>query len=359
MSRGEKIGLPGLLLLARCCALAACRTICTRATSTTRTPKQIRAVQQYYNGRYFQHLGVWAIDGYPLFHAHLVEYALRVVEPVRRGLLQVVGVPPAKDALLDTMLLYWFLLTMNATFSTLTILLVFKVGKEPLQPRGCLGRGRVPDGVTDRRDGRPPGHRGRDGGFFRGAFAVLRVADPPPRAAARLRAGGGARVLRLRGEILRGHGVFPDPGRASGAHRPSAAWLGAASLWRLAVIAAAAVAGLFLAIPGLFGHFQDQLHDIVTAMTRSGQRVPKVLGKHAPRWEIMLHGQLVNLPPLIRILSPAAAAALLVGFATRVRRDPRFWILLVGPSAYWVFGVGSRAQIQPVFHAVMTAPSSC
>ena len=61
------------------------------------TPKQISAVQRFYAGHYFIHVGRRTFDGYPLFHAHLVEFIVRAVEPVRRGVFNLVGVPYEKE----------------------------------------------------------------------------------------------------------------------------------------------------------------------------------------------------------------------------------------------------------------------
>lgn len=320
------------------------------------TPKQISAVQGFYKGRYFQHIGKRTFDGYPLFHAHLVEYIVRVVEPVRRGVLELVGVPYKKNATLDTTVLYWILLSLNATLSTVTILLVFKAGREHFSP----GVGWVAAGLQTVSPIDVTAAHMATGDATAAFCAALSLFF-----ALRIYSRGFTRDYVLAAAI--GSCAFAAKYYAALAFFPilaahlartgrPGAWFGAASLRRLAVVAAAAAAGLFLAIPSLFGHFIAQMKDILTVMAIAGQRAPDELGKDPSRWQIILYGQMTNLRVLVRLLSPAAVTALLVGFATRVRRDPRFWILLVGPVAYWVFGVGSRAQVHPVFHAVITGP---
>lgn len=320
------------------------------------TPKQINAVQGFYKGHYFQHIGKRTFDGYPLFHAHLVEYIVRVVEPVRRGVLELVGVPYEKNVTVRTTVLYWILLSLNATLSTLTILLVFKIGREHFSP----GVGWVAAGLQVVSPIDVTAAHLATGDATAAFCAALSLFF-----ALRIYSRGFTRDYVLAAAI--GSCAFAAKYYAALAFFPilvahlartgrPGAWFGAASLRRLAVVAAAAVAGLFLAIPSLFGHFVAQIKDIITVMTIAGQRAPDELGKDPGRWRIFLHSQTTNLPVLVRLLSPAALTVVLVGFATRVRRDPRFWILLVGPVAYWVFGVGSRAQVHPVFHAVITGP---
>ncbi|MHB8834134.1 MAG: glycosyltransferase family 39 protein [Candidatus Methylomirabilia bacterium] len=357
MSGGAKAGLLGLLILGALLRFGGMsHDLHEGRIYHPDTPKQISAVQGFSKGRYFQHIGRRTFDGYPLFHAHLVEYIVRVVEPLRRGVLELVGVPSEKNATLDTTVLYWILLSLNAALSTATILLVFKAGREHFSP----GVGWVAAGLQTVSPIDVTAAHMATGDATAAFFAALSLFF-----ALRIASRGFTRDYVAAAAI--GSCAFAAKYYAALAFFPilaahlartgrPGAWFGAASLRRMAVVAAAAVAGLFLAIPSLFGHFVAQMKDILAVMANAGQRAPDELGADPSRWTIFLYGQRTNLPVLVRLLSPAAVMVVLVGFATRVRRDPRFWILLVGPVAYWVFGVGSRAQVHPVFHAVITAP---
>ena len=319
------------------------------------TPKQLRAVQRFYAGQYFQHTGHKDYDGYPLFASHLVEHLCRLLEPARRGVLQLLGVPTARDRLLELTALYWLMLLLNAALSTAAIAVVWRIGRENFT-RGAAWTAALLQALSPV-DVTACHYATGDtaAAFFATASLLfaLRIARLGRRRDYALAAA--LAVFGFAAKYHAGMAVFPLAAAHLTRFRRPADWFGRESLSRAALTAAAAAAALALAIPSLVTHFSVEAADILRAFGHSSSRVPPEL-LSAGRWEKFLYSMRHNLPVLWRILGPAALPAAALALASGLRRDARTPILLSLPAAYVLLGVGSKTLLHAVYHAVMTAP---
>lgn len=324
------------------------------------SPKQIRAVQLYYEGKYFWHVNGTNgkfYNGYPLFHARIIESVLRVVEPARAGVSRLLGIPTQPNLLLNTMSLYWIMLTMNAAFSTLIVLIVFNAGRETF---------------------------GATAGWI---AALLAVFSPADIISTHMATGDATtaffvalsllwtlRVYRLgryRDYALAAtFATFAFAAKYYGATaffalalahitragilRP-VAWFSPDARRRIGIAAAATIIALTVAIPALVTNFSAEVVDIWGAMIHSTQRFPESMNG-AGGWQRFLFSMRVNLPDFLHLISPAALVACIMALVGPLRRDARVWILIIGPLLYIFLAVGSRAGVNPVYHTNATSP---
>lgn len=320
-------------------------------------PKQIRAAQEYLHGEYYRHIGHKDYDGYPLFHARLVEGVVRVAEPVRQRTLHLFGIPSRPGALADIQALYWILLLLNAALSTATIGLVFAMGRENFGAvAGSLAAGLMAISPADL------------------TAAHLATGDAVTAFFAAWSLVHSFRVLRLgrrRDYVLAAvMGTFAFAAKYYAATcfiTLAVAHLARSSSWRpadwfrgdgwrnIALAAAASVGALFIAVPGLWSHFVPQVQDIVQAMFVSTQRFPAEL-KLAGRGAKFVYSMQVNLPDFVRCVTPVTLVAGVLAVASKLRRDARVWVLLVAPILYVLLAVGSRGPVNAVYHTAVTPP---
>jgi 4-amino-4-deoxy-L-arabinose transferase-like glycosyltransferase len=322
------------------------------------TPKQVRAVQMFLGGQYYRHLGLKDYDGYPLLHAHLVEYVIRVAEPVREASCRVLGIPPAETKPLDdSVAIYWLMLAMNALASTVIVLIVFSIGREAFGPAvgwiAALFMAISPVDIVSSHMATGDATTA----FFSSlallyALRVYRLG--------RMRDYALATAMATFAFAAKYYAATAFFGLAlahiarCGATRP-ASWFSPPALRRIAVCAVVAVVSLFLAVPELFGHFRAQLFDMWSAMMVSTQRYPEWL-KDSTKWQRIMYSMRVNLPDLLRSVTPVALGAVILVVVSRLRRDPRVWILLIGVLLYVFLAVASRGPVNPVYHIAITPP---
>ncbi len=321
------------------------------------TAKQVRAVELYYGGHYFWHVGNKDYDGYPLFHARIAECILRVIEPVRSGVCDLLGIPTRAGALVTDFPVYWLMLTMNAALSTLIVLIVFRAGRENFGPlAGWVAAALMaisPADITST-------HMAAGDvttGFFAAlslfwTFRVFRLGRYRDYALAAVFA-----TFAFAAKYYAATAFFALALAyitRAGITRP-AAWFSPDALRRIGVAAIAAIIALLVAIPALLTDFRAELADVWVALIHSTQRYPaSLIG--AGQWKRYCFSMRVNLPDLIRTISPLTLAAVALSFAGRLRRDARFWILLIGPVLYVFLAVGSRGLVNPIYHIDITPP---
>ncbi len=353
---------PSRILLAALIALAAFLRFCGMSHDLHEgylyhpdAPKQVRAIQQFYSGVYYQHIGLKDYDGYPLLHAHLVEYILRIVEPIRQAALEILGLDPTPDGLLETSALYWILLLMNAALSTLTVLIVFKAARESIGPAAGWAAGALmalsPTDITSTHMA-----TGDAATAFFAAWSLLYSLRVYRLGRYRDYIAAGITAIFAFAAKYYAATCFITLGIAHLARCNSwkpADWFRNGAWKKIVVAVLATLAGLFLAIPSLFTDFSAQMKDIAQAMVVSTQRFPPELAT-ANRWAKFLYSMDANLPDLIRSITPVAVLAAIAAFATRLRRDLRLPILLVSPLLYVLMAVGSRGPVNPVYHTAIT-----
>lgn len=320
------------------------------------SPKQVRAVQMFLEGQYYKHYGHKDYDGYPLFHARIVELFIRVAEPVRAGFLTMLGIPPTPDLLGQEPQIYVLFLLMNVLMSAAIVLIVFHAGRESIGPPAgwiaALLMTVSPADVT---------------------CAHLATGDAPTAFFAALALFYTLRIYRL-GRIsdyvlatLFATFAFAAKYYAAtaffvlafahiarcGFTKPTT-WFNADAWKRISLCAVVAVAALFFAIPGLFQNFTGSIADIWGAMVNSTQRYPPDI-EHAGKLVRYKFSMRVNLPDLLRCISPLAVLAIVLAPLARTR-DARVWLLLIGPGLYVFLAVGSRGLVNPIYHTAITPP---
>ncbi len=319
------------------------------------TPKQVRAVQSYLDGKYFSHIGNRDYDGYPLFNAHLVEYVCRAIEPLRKGALHLLGVPGSADATSNIFFLYWITLLFNATLSALAVVVVYRIGRENFTPWIALWAAAFqavsPVDVTACHYATGDSTTA----FFTAlslfyAFRIYRLG--------RRRDYMLAAVTAVFGFAAKYHGgmaVFPiivaHIARTGGPSK----WFRRESLGRAGWTAAAGIAALFAAIPSLLTHFDVAFADVLAALRNTASRVPPEL-KDAGRLAKFVFSMKTNLPILFQILGPALTLGAVIALLGRFRARATVPMLLSLPVMYFITGVGSRTLVHPTYHAVMVPP---
>lgn len=318
------------------------------------TPKQVHAIERFLDGRLYIHIGLSDYDGYPLFVSYLTALVVRAGGFVVSPLLSLMGVVDA-DTGPSTLALYSIMRLLNVLLATLAIYVAWRIGRENF---------------------------GEGAGLVAAIFLALSPADI---AACHYASGDtGAAVFGLVSVLfaLRIHrlgrwrdyilaGFFASLAFASKYHalvvfgaaglahllRPEfiGRWHKGASIARLAVLGAAAVAGLWFAIPGLRVEPVAMIADIRHFMHYAANfGLPPEL-QDAGFFGKLLFSLQRNIPILSGLLSvPAALGSLLM--VPRVRRDPRVAVLLVAPVAYFCVGVSLRPFAHPVYHTILTTP---
>ena len=318
-------------------------------------PKQVNAIEQFYRGNYYWHVGHKDYDGYPILHAHLIEYLLRIVLPVRDAARQVIGLPPAAPAFPSKLALCWWLLALNVLLSTATVGIVFRMGRAHFSPAtGWIAALLLALSPTDLVASHLP--TGDAATAFFTALSVLGALQVRDRGRYRdyaLACAAAAFAFAAKYYALIALFSLAVAHLARFGPTQPAAWLRGAALRRIFLCAAVTILSLFLAIPGLFTNFAGQASDIWDAMRVSSQRFPEDL-EHASRWAKFLFSMRFNLPDLLRSISPVSLAAVAVLLASPRRRDARTWLLLIPCILYVLLAVGSRGPVNPVYHTAIT-----
>jgi hypothetical protein len=318
------------------------------------TPKQVRAIQRFLDGRYYVHTGISDYDGYPYFNSHLVEVLCRAGEPIRVATLNLLGVPTV-SRIPDVITLFWITLLFNATMATLLVWLVYRLVLEHYGIKAALTAAAFialsPVDVT--------ACHYANGDTTAAFFATLSLLF-----ALRI-----AREGRWRDYLFAV--IFAACGFAAKYHAGLAAlpiliahiarhpsprtFFSRASWSRLLVCAAVGIATLFITIPTLIGHTSQVVQDIVFFFTHvsKGRRLPvEVRGTGA--MGKFLFSMTRNGPILLYILGPIAAAASLLALVRLSLRDVRLLIIGSLPVVYFLVGVSFRPIAPPVYHTLMT-----
>lgn len=316
------------------------------------TPKQIRAAERYLDGRYYFYIGHSDYDGYPYFTSHLVEWTVRVAQPVVRAGRSLLGLPVDADPP-GGLSLYWIFRVLNATLASLLVFLLYRgVRREWGEPAGLLAALLLAVSPADMaachyEAGDTPAsffatlavlaalriHRdGRTGSIVAGTFlAVCAFAAKYHGALAGLAV---ALAFALR-----------QPGRWG--------WIATRAAWRgWGLMAVVAVASVFVTIPALFLHPVRMVEHIYGFLTyASAFHLPKEVEAGGAVAKLV-YSLRQNLPELLAMLSGPAALAGLFAVGRGVRQDRRVLLLAVLPLTYIFVALGLRPQSHPVYHTL-------
>ena len=316
------------------------------------TPKQIRAAERYLAGRYYFYIGHSDYDGYPYFTSHLVEWTVRVAQPVVRAGRSLLGLPVSADPPAG-LHLYWIFRVLNATLASLLVWLLYRgVRREWGEGAGLLAALLLAVSPADV------------------AACHYEAGDTPASFFATLAVLAALRVYRdgRAGSIIAGtflavcafaakyHGALAglavalafalrQPGRWG--------WIATRVAWRgWALMAAVAVVSVFVSIPALFLHpvrMVEHIHGFLTYA--SAFHLPKEVEAGGALTKL-IYSLRQNLPELLAMLSGPAALAGLFALGLAVRRDRRVLLLAVLPLTYIFVALGLRPQSHPVYHTL-------
>lgn len=318
------------------------------------TPKQIRAVERYLKGQYYTYTGHSDYDGYPLFHAHALEYLIRLGKPVVDAGCELLGLP-CQDEIRDIMTLYWLMRWFNVGLSTLLIFILFRLLAENFNRRAAVAGAWLL--ALSPADMACAHFESGDtsAAFFATvsvyfAFRIYRTGRWTNYALAAL-----AGMCAFASKYHAGMGLIP----AFAAHflrmkRVREAW-SPASLATLVFFGLASVASLFLAIPSLFTHGTTVLREIVQFLghVSSGERLDAGVreGGFTAKFMFSMHR---NLPVLMQLFSVPVCLASLVGLGHALRLERRYILLGLVPVVYFLLGVSLRPLAHPIYHTLMT-----
>gem|GEM_PF-2110817 len=312
------------------------------------TPKQIRAVQQFMRGEFLVRRDHPDYDGYPFFNSHLVALGVRAALAVRTGIQYHVGswTEPIDPPTLHQ--LYWITRTWNAFLSALAVVLAFLIGRRfapvvgwvaalllLVSPLDITGAHFASNDTTAAFFalaalwfGFRIAERGRWRDLIGGAFCVG--------AAFSSKYHGGMSVLPVvTGCWLYNRNHFPFWSQKS-----IGRW---SALLLLGLLSVAVTSPQLLIYPS--AAFKDILaffaHTADFGLPGEFRELPLPLRVY--------EGWKINLPILINVVSIPVA----VGFAlllARVRRDPRYWLLLGVPVLHIVVGLAGKPNLHTVHH---------
>lgn len=315
-------------------------------------PKQIRTIEGYFRGNFYNHIGLSDYDGYPFGASYLTYLVTRTALPAVQGARALIGLDPA-DPTPSFMVLVWVFLLLNATLATVAVGVVYRLGSENFGAKVGL------------------------------AAAALLAFSPADIAACHYATGDtGAAFFALLSVLfafrIQRRGLWIDYILAAFCatcafackyHAGMAAFVAMAAhlarfglrdsfatrdSWkRIGVLAAVGIGSLWIAIPALRTHAVAQFKDIQFFLTHvsSDFRLPDHVrgsgfaGKFAFSMER-------NLPILLALCGPAAWIAMLGAF--RGWRRAGLWLLLVVPAVYFAVGVSMRPLSHPTYHTLMT-----
>lgn len=318
------------------------------------TPKQVRAVERFLEGRYFIRTGISDYDGYPYFNAHLVEYLCRIFNPPRVAVLNLLGIPTRVETP-AVMALFWITRLLNATLATLLVWLVYRLVREHYGDKAALVAALFlafsPVDVTacHYANGDTTAaffatlsllfalRIARDGRWRDYLFAVFFAACG---FASKYHAGIAALPILL----------------AHAARYPSLkAFFSRASWSRLLACGIVGIAALFVTIPTLIHHTGQVTQDIVYFFTHvsKARRLPDEIQGTGLAGKF-LFSMKRNGPILLYILGPIASVAALLALVRLGWRDRRIWVIGSLPVFYFLVGVSFRPIAPPVYHTLMT-----
>ncbi|MCE9616337.1 MAG: glycosyltransferase family 39 protein [Lentisphaerae bacterium] len=318
------------------------------------TPKQMRAVERFLKGQYYQHTGIADYDGYPYLTSHLVEMLCRVGMPVHNAALNLVGIPTTPGAP-DINSIYWIALLLNATLAVLLVPIVYRLGAEHLSPgAGLLAAAFMAVSPAD-----VTACHYTNGDTAAAFFATLSLLHALRiRTTGRLRHYAWAAIFAVAGFAAKYHaGVAVFPIAIAHLYRfPSPRAFFTWAAWRRIVLTAVLAAiTLFLTIPTLIQHTQPVLSDILgffSHVSRSS-RLPGEI-KHVGALGRFLFAMERNGPILLQIFGLVICLAAPLCLLLRGRRQPPVVIIASVPLVYFFIGVSFRPLAPAVYHTIMT-----
>lgn len=318
------------------------------------TPKQMRAAERFLQGEYFAHTGHSDYDGYPLFHAHLIEYVVRISQFVVDGTASLLGLK-WEPSRVPIQTLYWLGRAQNAVLATLLIFLVHRMGRRLYGPvAGLIAAFLLAVSPADM------------------AAAHFESGDTPASFFATVTIFFATKILfRARWSDYVLAGFFGLCAFASKYHAGMALvavgvahllreghwrnWFKGPSLRLVGVLAASCIVSLFLTVPSMFTRTTETLGQIYSFLTyvAGDKRIERndLDTALSARFAFSMHR---NLPILVHILSPGIALVIIVALGKLLRWDRRYVVLFTLPLIYFFVGVSLLPNAHVIYHTLMT-----
>lgn len=319
------------------------------------TPKQMRAVERFLQGTYYYHTGRSDYDGYPLFHAHLVEYGVRAFSAVANPIAAWMGLRPGFGDP-DMRDLYWLARLLSVGLATLLIVVVFRIGSAVhSRAAGLMAAWLLALSPVD-----VAAAHYETGDATASFFATLTVL-----LAVRVYQRGWRRdyvfaalsgLCAFAAKYHAGMALIPVGLAHLLRQRDVRAVFAPASLRMIGLLAVTAIAGLFLTIPSMFTHAGTVLEEIWAFLhhVSRGRSVPEDVLNAGFAGRFLFSMQR-NLPILASLLSWPVCGCVLAGFYFFARPERRIAAILYAlPLVYFVLGVTLRPAAHPIYHTMMT-----
>ena len=312
------------------------------------TPKQVRAVQQFLRGEYLVRHDHPDYDGYPLFNSHLVALWVRGALAVRTGIQHHVGswTEPIDPPTLHQ--LYWITRTWNAFLSALAVVLVLLIGRRfglvvgwgaatllLVSPLDITGAHYASNDTTAAFFalaalwfGFRIAEQGRWRDLIGGAFCVGAAFSSKYHA--------GMSVL----PIVTGYWLY---------NRNHFPFWSLQSIGRWAALLLFGLLSVVLTSPQLLIYPSAAFKDILAFFAHTADFGLPSEFRELPLPLRVYEGWKLNIPILINVVSIPVAAGFVLLIA-RVRRDPRYWLLLGVPVLHVVAGLAGKPNLHTVHH---------
>ena len=306
------------------------------------TPKQIAAVQEYLEGRYYTVKGNLNYDGYPFFNSRLMELGIRL-----RAVFGGTMTPNRLDLFRETRIL-------NATLSTLAVALVFLIvigvsGSRPAALIAALLQAISPVDVV-------ACHYAM-GDTTAAFFATVTVLF-----AVWIYKYGNFRSYVLAGIALTCAFASKYHGAAAGisiaaAHLlryPPKKFLSKASLYRIAATSSAALISLPIAIPSMFSKPIKTIENILAFLkyTSNFKMTDELMQKNlVERW---IFGVSHNYPDFAYMLTGGLLILILVGTVLLVRKNRAVLIIALLPAIYMFVGLPFKPLSHIEYHTLVS-----
>lgn len=314
------------------------------------TPKQIRTVERFLDGHYYDRTGGRDYRGYPYFNSHLVEYLVRAYELAGAAMVRHAGIADGVTRP-DYLDLFWITRALNAVLSSLAVLLLTLIGRRYISNAAGVAAGLLlalsPVDITACHFAAGD----TTAAFFAFCATAIALCILP---GGRMHAYIGAGLLSAAAFSSKYHGGI---GLISAlvAHllvfAPGRMLMSKESIGRMALLLISFIAGVFVTSPALLIAPDSAFKDIVGFFqyTASFGMTAEMKAMSLP--ERIRMGMSLNMPVLVQVTGAIPVALALYGL-WKGRRAAATWIIASVPILYILAGLSTKPLTHAVYHTM-------
>lgn len=316
------------------------------------TPKQMRAVERFLDGNYYQIVGGRDYDGYPYFNSHLIEYLVRAYEAVGGVFVRHLGMGDQVERP-GIIALYWITRTFNALLSALAVLIVMMLGNRLISQPAGLAAGLLlalsPVDVTACHFAAAD----TTAAFF--ALAATAVAARMIMSHSLINYIS-AGLLSAAAFSTKYHGGMALIAALVAHTLATGSWkalFSLSSIGRVALLVLSFIVGVFITSPTLLIAPEAAFKDILAFLeyTASFGMTPDMMAMSLP--ERIRMGMSLNMPALEEVIGWIPAALAPLGLWAG-RKKGITWVIAAVPLFYILAGLSTKPLTHPVYHTMAT-----